>query len=93
MRILIAGANGQLGTDCLGVLSDHETRGLDLPALDIADPESVRAAFEAFRPDAVVNCAAYTAVDRAETDEAAADRANRAGPAVLAAAWLALLVF
>lgn len=86
MRILVAGANGQLGTDCLAVLAGHETLGLDLPALDIADPESVRAAFRAFRPDAVVNCAAYTAVDRAETDEAAADRANRQGPAVLAGA-------
>lgn len=89
MRILVTGARGQLGTDCLEVLSAHETRGLDLPDVDIADPSSVRAAFGAFRPDAVVNCAAYTAVDRAESEEAAADRVNRAGPAVLAAACAA----
>lgn len=86
MRILIAGCRGQLGTDCLAALSGHETRGLDLPDLDIADAASVRAAMDAFRPDAVVNCAAYTAVDRAETDESAADRANRIGPGTLAAA-------
>ena len=89
MRILVSGANGQLGSDCLEVLADGEVLGLDLPDLDIADATSVRAAFGDFRPDVVLNCAAYTAVDRAETDEAAADRANREGPAVLAAACAA----
>lgn len=86
MRILVAGSEGQLGADCLAALAHHDVRGLDRPALDIADPASVAAAFAACRPEAVVNCAAYTAVDRAEREEEAADRANRVGPAVLAAA-------
>ena len=91
MRILVTGARGQLGCDCLDVLSAHETAGADLPELDIADAGSVRAAFERFRPDAVVNCAAWTAVDKAEDPAVAAavDRANRQGPAVLAAACAA----
>ena len=89
MRILVAGANGQLGSDCLEVLADGEVFGLDLPDLDIADAASVRSAFSDVRPDVVVNCAAYTAVDRAESDEAAADRVNREGPGVLAAACAA----
>ena len=85
MKVLITGCRGQLVTDCRTALAAHELLALDLPDLDIADAGSVRAAFERFRPDAVVNCAAWTAVDRAETEEAAAARANAAGPAVLAA--------
>lgn len=84
MRILITGGRGQLGTDCQTALSGHEILALDLPQLDIADPASAGAAFESFRPEAVVNCAAWTAVDRAESEEEAARRANAAGPAVLA---------
>ena len=85
MRILITGCRGQLGTVCRTVLSAHEILALDLPELDVADPERVRAAFGSFRPEAVVNCAAWTAVDRAEAEEEAAARANRDGPAALAA--------
>lgn len=85
MRILVTGSRGQLGTDCRAVLASHELLPLDLPEIDIADPASVRAAIDSFRPDAVVNCAAWTAVDRAEAEEDAAARANRDGPAVLAA--------
>lgn len=55
-------------------------------AVDIADSASVRAAFEEHRPAVVVNCAAWTAVDDAETDEEAALRVNGEGPAVLAEA-------
>ena len=84
MRILITGGRGQLGTDCQAVLAGHEVLALDLPRLDIADPASAGAAFESFRPEAVVNCAAWTAVDRAEGEEEAARRANAEGPAVLA---------
>lgn len=88
MKILVTGAGGQLGTDCMRALAAHETSGLDLPALDIADAPAVAAAMDAVRPDAVVNCAAWTAVDAAEDPAAAdaVDRANRVGPSVLAAA-------
>ncbi|MEU2245680.1 dTDP-4-dehydrorhamnose reductase [Streptomyces sp. NPDC019224] len=56
----------------------------DRAALDIADPARVRAAFAAYRPAVVVNCAAWTAVDDAESQEEAALRVNGTGPAVLA---------
>lgn len=55
------------------------------PDFEFDQPETVRAAFAATRPDAVVNCAAWTAVDAAEDDEAGAFRANALGPALLAA--------
>lgn len=85
MKIFIAGARGQLGRDCLTVFGrDHEVRGLDLPELDIAEPASVRVALDAFRPDVLINAAAFTRVDAAEMDREAAHRANADGPRVLA---------
>jgi dTDP-4-dehydrorhamnose reductase len=53
------------------------------PEFEFDQPESVIAAFQALKPDAVVNCAAWTAVDAAEDDEAGAFRANALGPALL----------
>lgn len=58
----------------------------DLPELDITDAAAVEAFFDASRPHAVLNCAAYTAVDRAEEDEAAAFAVNETGPRNLAEA-------
>lgn len=84
MRIFVTGSKGQLGRDSLDVFADCEAAGLDLPDLDIADPGAVERALSAFRPDAVINAAAYTQVDRAETDREAARRANAVGPRVLA---------
>jgi dTDP-4-dehydrorhamnose reductase len=90
MHVLIAGANGQLGRDCQTVLGAfHDLCALDLPELDIADPSSVRRWFEAFRPEAVVNCAAYTRVDDAERESERAFAVNATGPAVLAQACAA----
>lgn len=84
MRIFITGSKGQLGRDSLEVFGDAEVAGLDLPDLDIADADAVRRVLSAFGPDAVINAAAYTQVDRAETDRDAARRANADGPRVLA---------
>ncbi len=57
-----------LGTDLMAVFGPvHETVGLDLPELDIAQPEQCFAAIEKHRPDVVVNAAAFTAVDDCET--------------------------
>lgn len=84
MKILIAGAQGQLGCDCLAILARHELRGMDLPELDITDPASVTHALKDFRPDVVVNCAAFTRVDAAETEREAAWRVNADGPRHLA---------
>ena len=89
MRVLVTGSLGQLGSEFVGQLgareSDH-VLGLDRPEIDITDPESVASAFRGFAPDVVINCAAWTAVDDAETHEAAALHVNAEGPRVLAAA-------
>lgn len=66
-KILVTGAGGQLGLEMLRLWGD-EAVGVDRQSLDIADAEATRATIERLRPRAVVNCAAYTAVDRAEQD-------------------------
>ncbi|MER5610592.1 dTDP-4-dehydrorhamnose reductase [Streptomyces sp. NPDC002215] len=85
---LVTGAAGMLGQDVLARLAGEDVTAVaaDRAALDIADPESVRAAFGKHRPAVVVNCAAWTAVDDAESQEDAALRVNGTGPAVLAEA-------
>ncbi|MFC8144576.1 dTDP-4-dehydrorhamnose reductase [Streptomyces paradoxus] len=91
MKWLITGAGGMLGRDVVRELTSRgETVvGLDRAALDITDPEAVDAAVREHRPDLVVNCAAYTAVDDAETDEARALEINGDGPRLLARACAA----
>jgi len=80
---LVTGCNGQLGLALRAVLGDSAVyvRHGDL---DIADEAAVQAFFTERSFDFVLNCAAYTAVDRAEDDAEAADRVNRLGPALLA---------
>ncbi len=86
MRWLVTGSSGMLATDALDVLraSGHEVRGLDLPDLDITDSASV--AREVRDVDVVLNCAAWTAVDAAETNEGRAFAVNAVGPQLLARA-------
>ena len=89
MRWLITGAQGQLGTDLVLALSasgEVDIAATGRAELDIADSAAVETRLAEWAPDVVINAAAYTAVDAAETDEAAAYRANASGPAVLAAA-------
>ena len=78
MRVLVTGAGGQVGREVLrlGLEAGHAVVGLDRAGLDVTDPAAVRAAVEAHRPDAVVNAAAYTAVDRAEAEPARAFAVN-----------------
>ncbi|WP_327367394.1 dTDP-4-dehydrorhamnose reductase [Streptomyces sp. NBC_01217] len=85
---LVTGAAGMLGRDVLARLAGEDVTvvAADRAAMDIADPASVRAGFEKHRPAVVVNCAAWTAVDDAESQEDAALRVNGTGPEVLAAA-------
>lgn len=77
-----------LGQDLVRALSqDFGPQTLLLPThseLDIADSDQVSRYFETHRPTLVINAAAYTNVDRAETDRVSAERANAVGPAVLA---------
>lgn len=97
MRVLVTGSSGQLGSDLVELLdarSGSAVLGLDLPDIDITDPQSVELVLGGFDPDLVINCAAWTAVDAAEQDEAAALRVNGLGPEIIAlecrkaGAWL-----
>ncbi|WP_329380689.1 dTDP-4-dehydrorhamnose reductase [Streptomyces sp. NBC_01351] len=85
-RWLVTGAAGMLGRDVLTVLGDAgiEAIGLGHPDLDVTDPAAVRAAVEGIA--VVVNCAAWTDVDGAETAEAAATAVNGTGVRILAEA-------
>jgi dTDP-4-dehydrorhamnose reductase len=87
MKVLITGAGGQLGRALLALApGDTTVRGVTHAQLDIADASAVESAVREFRPDVLINAAGFTRVDDAETECAAAERANATGPAVLAAA-------
>jgi dTDP-4-dehydrorhamnose reductase len=84
MRVLVTGAAGMLGRDVIAAAAGHEVIGLARAELDIADPAAVAAAVR--DADAVINCAAWTDVDAAEADEAAATAINGDGAGNVAAA-------
>ena len=87
MKVLVTGAGGQLGRALLASAPPGtELAGRAHGELDVADPAAVRRALDTLAPDVLVNAAAYTAVDRAESEPMAAARVNAHGPAVLAAA-------
>lgn len=96
MRLLVTGANGQLGralkvaldaADAPCAYAGYEADWVDLPELNIADARAVEAWFAAHGPyDVVVNCAAFTNVDGCEADFGAAFAANALGPMNLARA-------
>ena len=93
MKLLVTGRNGQVATSLLERAAVHPEIGvvaLGRPELDLERPASVEAAILKVRPDAVVNAAAYTAVDQAEAEPERAYAANRdgAGAAARAAAKL-----
>lgn len=81
--LLVTGAKGQLGSELRILLGDSAVY-VDRDELDITDEEAVKKFFAGTSFDFVINCAAYTAVDKAEDDFEAADRINRLGPALLA---------
>ena len=85
---LVTGAAGMLGRDMVSLLRSRgePVTSLDRAGLDVTDAAAVTSAVSAFRPDVVVNCAAWTAVDDAETHEAQALAVNGGGAANLAAA-------
>ncbi len=86
-KILITGANGQLGSEIkriAGLFPGFDFRFTDVAELDITNREQLAAFFESFRPQYLVNCAAYTAVDKAESDEQTAALINATAAALLA---------
>jgi dTDP-4-dehydrorhamnose reductase len=87
-RWMITGSGGMLGRDLLAMLATNgaDVVGLRRRELDITDEAAVRAALRDCRPDVVVNCAAWTAVDDAESHEVEAFDVNARGAAHLAAA-------
>ena len=95
MRLLLTGAAGMLGRDLAAAAerAGHDVHALARGDLDIRDAAAVRAAVAAAAPDAVVNCAAWTDVDGAEADEAAATRLNGAAAGHVAAAAAAAGAF
>ena len=86
--VVVTGAGGQVGRALAAAAWPRGFRPLPLPraALDIADAAAVRALLERSGAVALINAAAWTAVDAAESEAAATWRANAEGPAVLAAA-------
>jgi dTDP-4-dehydrorhamnose reductase len=87
-RWLVTGAGGMLGTDLVATLTarGEAVTGMDRVGLDVTDAAAVTDAIACGRPDVVVNCAAWTAVDDAEAAEEQALAVNGGGPANLAAA-------
>lgn len=81
MKILVTGAGGMLGSDVVraGEHWNHEMVALARPDLDVCDGQAVMEAVREAAPNAVINCAAYTDVDRAEADGAAALSVNADG--------------
>ena len=83
-RWLVCGARGMLGQDLVAALGAHDVTAVDIDLLDVTDPDACRAAVAGH--DIVVNAAAWTAVDEAETHEAQTFAVNAVGPANLARA-------
>ena len=96
MNILVTGANGQLGNemriiaehsqDCYTFTDVNEVEGVETAYLDITDLNAVKSMVAEQRIDAIVNCAAYTNVDAAESNEALAEKLNAEAPENLATA-------
>ena len=86
MRIALTGPGGQVGFELRrALLPLGEVIPLDRAACDLGDPAGLKAALEAVRPDVIVNPAAYTAVDRAESEPARARAINAEAPGVIGA--------
>lgn len=86
MKVLVTGVKGQLGYDVVNELEKRgiESIGVDIEEMDITDKESVHQVITQASPDAVIHCAAYTAVDAAEENEETCRRVNADGTRYIA---------
>ena len=100
MKIIVTGCRGQLGTEIIKQLREGESEigpipekllnatviAVDLPELDISNYKAVDDFIRRYKPDVIINCAAYTNVDGCEANHDAAYKANALGPRNLAQA-------
>lgn len=87
MRVLLFGPNGQVGRALRRAMpADAEVIVLDRSSVDLANPEAIALAVESHQPSVIVNAAAYTAVDRAESEPELARQINAAAPRAMAQA-------
>ena len=88
MRIAVTGKTGQIVSSLLerGAVAGHEVIALGRPEMDLADPASVVQALDEVASDVIVSAAAYTAVDKAESDSTLAHAVNDAGAGAVAQA-------
>lgn len=88
MKILVTGVKGQLGFDVVNELTKrgHTAFGVDIAELDITDKNSVDNVISSIKPDAVIHCAAWTAVDAAEDNEEKVRAVNATGTQYIASA-------
>ncbi|RKD31436.1 dTDP-4-dehydrorhamnose reductase [Lacrimispora algidixylanolytica] len=86
MKVLVTGVKGQLGFDVVNELKKrgHEAVGVDIEEMDITNEESVNHVIKESAPDAVIHCAAYTAVDSAEDNEELCRNVNATGTRYIA---------
>jgi len=84
-RVLLLGAGGQLGMELAKRLAGTELTALGRAELDLTDAAAIRAAIERVSPEIVINAAAYTAVDRAESEPELCRLVNAVAPGVIAA--------
>ena len=86
MKVLITGGKGMLGRTICAELKEFELIPTDLPEADITDAEKFNALIARYAPDAVIHCAAMTAVDKCETEIDFAYKLNALGTANVASA-------
>ena len=83
--ILVTGVTGQVGSELMKSLQGlGEVKGIGRNEVDLSDPEQIRKVIEQLRPDVIINPAAYTAVDKAESEAELADSINAQAPRIFA---------
>ena len=92
MKVLVTGFGGQLGYDVVRLLEQQgvECRGVDVGDFDLTDGAAVKAYVLDYVPDVIVHCAAYTAVDKAESEPEVCARVNGVGTINIVRAALAV---